>query len=200
MRRQLPNAAFFLQKASAFLTEGDDVIDPSTPTTATFQQLIEKVEQDERLIIETNVMSGTINAALPLVFKQECLACHASQVTSGEIYVGALAGIMVLQVPMSIDHISSTSLAIFFILFLMLFILMATVITNRLIQQNLLHPLADLNTRVKHLRLTSHEQHIEWQRTHQDVIEIDEIDKSITDHILSIQNIYDKLDSLTVTT
>ncbi|NPA71346.1 MAG: diguanylate cyclase [Gammaproteobacteria bacterium] len=195
LRNRLPNADFLLHKASPFLKEGEAVIAP----TDHVNQLIEKVERDERLIIETQLFSGTINAAVPIVFNQSCLSCHSAQVSTGEVYVGALAGILVLQTPMSIEHIPPASLAALFILFLIIFMLVTTVITNRLVQKNLLSPLSELTTRVKRLRLTSHEQHIEWQRSPQPIIEIDEIDKSITDHILSIQHIYDKLDSLTVT-
>ena len=199
LREKMPNAAFFLQKSPQFLGPEDDVIDPSTPTTATFKSLVQIVESTERRVVNTNVLSGTISAGLPIIFKNQCLVCHAQQVQSGEVYTGALAGTLVLQVPMSIEHISSTSILVFFFMFLVLFIIVATVITNKLVNQNLLHPLADLNKRVKRLKLSSHEQHIDWQRTPQTMLEIDQIDESISDHIQTIQSIYDKLDTLTVT-
>ncbi len=199
LREKMPNAAFFLQKSPQFLGPEDDVIDPSTPTTATFQSLVHHVEDTERTVVNTNIMSGTISAGLPIIFKNQCLVCHAQQVQSGEVYTGALAGTLVLQVPMSIDHISSTAILIFFFIFLVLFIIVATIITNKLVHQNLLVPLSNLNNRVKRLRLTSHEQHIDWQREPQTMLEIDEIDESISDHIHTIQGIYDKLDNLIVT-
>jgi diguanylate cyclase (GGDEF)-like protein len=87
----------------------------------------------------------------------------------------------------------------FFFIFLLLFIIIATLITNKLIHRNLLVPLSNLNNRVKRLKLTSHEQHIDWQREPQTMREIDQIDESISDHIHTIQGIYDKLDELTVT-
>lgn len=199
VREQIPGAALFLQKSPQFLNEGDDVVDPSTPTTATFLRLIESVEKDERLIVETNVMNGTINAAIPIKFKNQCLVCHAQQVKTGEIYAGALAGTMTLQVPMSINSVSATSIIIFFILFILVFVSTATFITNRLIQDHLLTPLARLTERVKRLRLSSHEQHIDWERTPQKMYEIDLIDESISEHIRTIKGIYDKLDALVVT-
>ncbi|BCN92334.1 hypothetical protein THMIRHAM_01190 [Thiomicrorhabdus immobilis] len=200
IREKMPNAALFLQKAPQFLNpEEDDVVDPSTPTTATFKRLIEEVQRNERLIIETNVLNSTINAAIPIKFQNQCLVCHSQEVKTGEIYTGALAGTMVLQVPMSINQLSATSIITFFIVFLTIFIVVATVITNRLVQTNLLVPLDGLNERVKRLRLSSHEQQIDWERTPQKMIEIDQIDESISAHIHTIKGIYDKLDALVVT-
>jgi len=196
---RMPGAALFLQKSPQFLGEADEVVDPSTPTTVTFKRLIETVERDERLIVETNILNTTINAAIPIKFQNQCLVCHSQEVKTGEIYAGALAGTMVLQVPMSVNQISATSILVFFILFFIIFIAIATIITNKLVQTNLLTPLAGLNERVKRLRLSSHEQHIEWQRTPQKMIEIDQIDESISSHIHTIKGIYDKLDALVVT-
>ncbi len=199
LRQEMPDAAFFLQKSPQFLSAEDDIIDPSTPTTAIFQKLIHQVEKTERKVINTNIMNGSINAGLPIVFKNQCLVCHAQQVQSGEVYNGALAGTIVLQVPMSIDNVSSTTILTLFFIFLLLFITIATVITNKLVHKKLLLPLSDLNRRVKRLKLSSHEQHIDWQRIPQEMLEIDQIDESISGHIQTIQSIYDKLDSLTVT-
>jgi len=199
VRQRMPGAALFLQKTPQFLGQEDDVIDPSTPTTANFARLITEVEKNERLIIETNIANSTINAAIPITFQNQCLVCHAQEVRTGEVYAGSLAGTMVLEVPMSINQISATSIAIFFMLFLFVFITSATIITNRLIQTNLLTPLDGLTERVKRLRLSSHEQHIDWERTPQQMLEIDKIDESISEHILMIRGIYDKLDALVVT-
>ena len=199
LRQKMPEAVFYLQKSPPFLSAEDGVIDPSTPTMATFKKLIHQVEETERKVINTNIISGSINAGLPIFFKEQCLVCHVQQVRSGKIYSGALAGTIVLQAPMSIDQISSTTILIFFVIFLLLFITIATVITNQLVRQRLLLPLSDLNTRVKRLKLTSHEQHIDWQRTPQAMLEIDEIDESISNHIKIIQGIYDKLDALILT-
>ena len=165
IREKMPGAALFLQRAPQFLDpDEDDIIDPSTPTTATFQRLIEDVQRNERLIVETNVLNSTINAAIPIKFQSQCLVCHSQEVKTGEIYAGALAGTMVLQVPMSINQVSATSTITFFIIFLLIFIVIATIITNKLVQTNLLVPLAGLTERVKRLRLSSHEQHIDWER------------------------------------
>ncbi|WP_040727000.1 diguanylate cyclase domain-containing protein [Thiomicrorhabdus sp. Kp2] len=200
LRERMPGAALFLQKAPQFLDpDEDDIVDPSTPTTATFKRLIEDVQRNERLIVETNILNSTINAAIPIKFQNQCLVCHSQEVKTGAIYAGALAGTMVLQVPMSINQISATSTIGFFLAFLLIFIAVATVITNKLIQTNLLVPLAGLNERVKRLRLSSHEQHIDWQRTPQMMVEIDQIDESISQHIQTIHGIYDKLDALVVT-
>lgn len=200
IREKMPGAALFLQKSPQFLDpEEDDVVDPSTPTTATFKRLIEDVQRNERLIIETNILNSTINAAIPIKFQNQCLICHSQEVKTGEVYAGALAGTMVLQVPMSINQLSATSIITFFILFLTIFIVVATIITNRLVQTNLLVPLDGLNERVKRLRLSSHEQNIEWERTPQKMVEIDQIDESISAHIHTIKGIYDKLDALVVT-
>ena len=200
IREKMPGAALFLQKAPQFLDpEEDDIIDPSTPTTATFQRLIEDVQRNERLIVETNILNSTINAAIPIKFQSQCLVCHSQEVKTGEIYAGALAGTMVLQVPMSINQVSTTSTIAFFVIFLLIFIVIATIITNKLVQTNLLVPLAGLSERVKRLRLSSHEQHIDWERIPQQMIEIDQIDESISAHIQTIKGIYDKLDALVVT-
>jgi len=200
IREKMPGAALFLQKAPEFLDpEVDDVVDPSTPTTATFQRLIKDVERNERVVIETNIINSTINAAIPIKFQSQCLVCHSQEVKTGQVYAGALAGTMVLQVPMSINQVSASSIILFFIVFLTIFIIVATIITNRLVQMNLLVPLSGLNERVKRLRLSSHEQEIDWERTPQKMIEIDQIDESISAHINTIKGIYDKLDALVVT-
>ena len=200
LRERIPGAALFLQKAPQFLDpEEDDVVDPSTPTTATFKRLIENVQKNERIIVETNILNSTINAAIPIKFQNQCLVCHSQEVKTGEIYAGALAGTMVLQVPMSINQVSAASIITFFAIFLLIFIVVATIITNKLVQTNLLVPLGRLNDRVRRLRLSSHEQHIDWERTPQQMIEVDQIDQSISAHIQTIHGIYDKLDALVVT-
>lgn len=200
IRERMPGAAVFLQKSPQFLDpQEDDVVDPATPTTATFKRLIDEVEHNERLIVETNVLSSTINAAIPIKFQNQCLVCHSQEVKSGEVYAGALAGTMVLQVPMSINQVSTTSVLVFFAFFLLVFIIIATIITNKLMQTHLLTPLAGLNERVKRLSLSSHEQNIDWQRIPQTMIEIDQIDESISGHISTLKGIYDKLDELVVT-
>lgn len=175
------------------------MVDPSTPTTATFKRLIEDVQRNERVIVETNILNSTINAAIPIKFQSQCLVCHSQEVKTGQIYAGILAGTLVLQVPMSINQVSATSIIVFFAVFLFIFIVVATIITNKLVQTNLLVPLAGLNERVKRLRLSSHEQQIDWERTPQKMIEIDQIDESISKHIHTIHGIYDKLDALVVT-
>jgi len=199
VRQQMPGAALFLQKSPDFLDDGDDIIDPSTPTNAHFLSMIKSVEKDERTIIETNLITKTISAAIPIKFKNECLVCHSQQVATGEIYAGALGGTMVLEVPMTIESISTTSVVTFFIIFLILFTVIAAIVTNRLVQNRLLSPLEELDQRVKRLRLSSHERHIDWQRTRQPMIEVDHIDESISEHIRTISGIYDKLDALVVT-
>lgn len=199
MRQQFPNAALFLQKAPAYLDQDDAVIEPSNPTNAELLKLVKQVEKEERLVVETNLVTKTISAAIPIKFKNECLVCHTPQVSSGEIYPGALGGTMVLQTPMSVEVISTTSAITLFLLFLILFTVIAAFVTNKLVQTKLLNPLELLAARVKKVRLSSHERHIDWQRTPQDVIEIDHIDASISEHLSTVKGIYEKLDALMIT-
>ena len=199
IRQNNPNAALFLQKSPEFLNDKDEIIQPTTPTTITFESLIREVEKTERTIIKTNLLDANITAAIPIKFKSQCLVCHAAQVRTGEIYNDALAGTMTIQVPMSINHLSAKTVLFFALLFFLVFTIVATIITNRLIQTNLLTPLDALKHRLQRLQLSSHEQEFDWQRTHQKMLEIDEIDESITEHIDTIKHIYSKLDALLVT-
>ena len=164
-----------------------------------FTKLIEQVETDERIVVDSNFVSKTISAAIPIKFKNECLVCHASEVASGQIYAGALGGTMVMQVPMTVESVSTTSSIIFFILFILLFTIIAAVVTNHLVQNKLLTPLENLDARVRRLRLSSHQRNIDWQRTPQDLIEIDHIDQSISHHIDIIKAVYSKLDKIMLT-
>ena len=199
VEKQLPTAKLFLQKAPAYLDEGDDRLRPASDTDKTLLRLIKEVEQDERIVIETDLFNNSINAAVPIKFKAECLSCHAQELRSGQIYEGALAGTLVMQAPMSLDHISTSSALGFFVSFLVVFIVTASIITNRLVQSNLLNPLANLSDRIRQLRISSHDQHIEWQRTPHRLVEIDQIDEDLNEHIQNIRRVYNKLDALMVT-
>lgn len=135
---------------------------------------------------------------MPIKFKNQCLVCHSAQVKTGEIYPGALAGTMVLQMPMSFQYFSGTAILSVFIVFLLVFITLATIATNHLVQAKLLNPIEALNQRVRYLRFNSTEKRADWQRTPQKVIEVDQIDASISEHIDSLQHLYDKLDMMVV--
>ena len=199
IRQAIPDATLFLQKAPDYLDNNDDKVNPNSPMHVEFTKLIEQVETDERIVVDSNFVSKTISAAIPIKFKNECLVCHASEVASGQIYAGALGGTMVMQVPMTVESVSTTSSIIFFILFILLFTIIAAVVTNHLVQNKLLTPLENLDARVRRLRLSSHQRNIDWQRTPQDLIEIDHIDQSISHHIDIIKAVYSKLDKIMLT-
>lgn len=199
VRQQLPDAILFLQKAPTFLRDGDDQLQPNTETDKHLFSLLKEVEKDEELIIRTDLANKTISAAIPIKFKNECLVCHRAEVATGEAYVGALGGTMVLQVPMSIENISTTSAVIFIVIFLVLFTIVVAYFAINRVQARLLTPLEDLDNRVNRLKVSSHERHIEWDRSHQPILEIDHIDESISEHIETINHIYGKLDALMVT-
>lgn len=199
VRQQLPDAILFLQKAPTFLRDEDDQLQGNTETDKHLLSLIQRVEKDEELIIEKDFTNKTISAAIPIKFKNECLVCHRSEVSSGQVYVGALGGTMVLQVPMSIENISTTSAVMFIVMFLVLFTIVVAFFAINRVQSRLLTPLEQLDHRVNQLKVSSHERHIDWQRNHQPILEIDHIDESISEHIDAISNMYNKLDALMVT-
>lgn len=197
--QKLPNAILFLQKAPTFLRDGDDQLQPNTETDKHLFSLIKQVEKEEKRIIQTDLANKTISAAIPIKFKNECLVCHQAEVATGEAYVGALGGTMVLQAPMSIENISTTSAVIFIVTFLLFFTIVVAYLAIKRVQARLLTPLEDLDNRVNRLKVSSHERHIEWDRNHQAILEIDHIDESISEHIETINHIYSKLDALMVT-
>lgn len=199
IRQAMPNASLFLQKAPEYWDEGDDKLVADSPLNITFVKLIEAVEKDERTVVDANIVTKTISAAIPIKFNNECLVCHASEVASGKVYAGALGGTLVMQVPMTVEIISTGSALTVFILFLIIFTVVAAFVTNYLVQDKLLAPLERLDSRVKRLRLSSHQRHIDWQRTPQNLIEIDHIDESISQHIDIIQQVYQRLDKLMLT-
>lgn len=199
IRQAMPNALLFLQKAPDYIDSDDDKLNPDSAAHVEFIKLIEQVQLNERTIIDSNIFNKTINAAIPIKFKNECLVCHAAEVSTGQIYTGALGGTMVMQVPMSVELISTTSVIVFFVLFILIFTVIAAFVTNKLVQTKLLSPLELLDGRVKRLRLTSHQRKIDWQRTPQNLIEIDHIDQSISEHIDILKAVYQRLDNLMLT-
>ncbi|WP_127469929.1 GGDEF domain-containing protein [Thiomicrorhabdus aquaedulcis] len=199
LHQTLPNAGFYLQKAPAYLSPNDSQVEPTNPDTALHFALIKTVERNLKPIIDIQLLNGSVHAALPIVFRADCLVCHGKEVAQKTMTQGGLAGTLVFHAPLSINRISSTSLLAFFALFFALFVSMAAWVTNRLIQNQFLVPLSHLSARISRLRLSTHQQSIDWARTPQSITEIDAIDKDITEHLQTIQGIYSKLDALVVT-
>lgn len=199
LHQTLPNAGFYLQKAPAYLSSQDTPVQPTNPDTTLHHALIKAVERNPQPIVNIELLNGTVHAALPIVFSADCLVCHSKEVAQNTMTQGGLAGTLVFHAPLSINRISSTSLLAFFTLFFVLFVSMAAWVTNRLIQNQFLVPLSHLSARISRLRLSTHQQAIDWARTPQSVTEIDAIDKDITEHLQTIQGIYSKLDALVVT-
>lgn len=196
LNEKRPDAQFFLQKSPFFL---DPDTDHTVSEKAEIQSLIKQVEQTKTIQVSAQLFQGKLNAAIPIVFQQKCLNCHVKEVASGQIRKGMLAGSIAFQAPISFAHVSSISLLLFLGLFFVNFVLIALYLTDRFLQQKLLSPLKNLSARIRSLRLNPEQQSVEWQRTPQSVLEIDEIDHDISKHISTLQGIYNKLDALIVT-
>lgn len=193
---EIPNATFYLQKYSLFLDQGET---PKPIDSLEIKRLITEVNHSKEAVIETDLLNTTLYAAYPIKFKDSCLPCHAQEIKDGVIYPGLQAGTIAFQAPFSLSMIETMSQVLFFSIFIVTFILTALYLTNRFIRQKLLIPLQSLSKRIMSLKLDAHTQEVDWQRTPQTVLEIDQIDDKITHHIRFIQGIYSKLDALIVT-
>jgi len=193
---EIPKATFYLQKHALFLDQDER---PNPVNSEQIEHLIAEVNQTKQAVMQTDLLNATLFAAYPIKFKDSCLPCHAQAVKDGAIYPGLLAGTIAFQAPFSLSMVETMSQVLFFSLFIIIFILTALYLTHRFIQLKLFIPLQRLSNRIVSLKLDAHTQQVDWQRTKQDVIEIDQIDKKISHHIQFIQGIYSKLDALIVT-
>jgi len=196
LNADMPNATFYLTKAPLFLDQATSHI-AIEPTQ--IKQLVTEVEQSKQPTFKTDLFNGRLYAAYPIKFKESCLACHTKAGEAGTIFPGLHAGTFAYEVPLSLAMLSSASLVIFFVLFLGSFITITFYLTNRIIQQSLLTPLQSLSNKIGAMQLDSNIQSKNWHRTPHQVLEIDQIDEKIFQHIHFIQNIYSKLDALIVT-
>lgn len=196
-----PMANFYLRKGPAFT-------DPNTVQThalhandepPVIDALIDEIEGTKQATFSTDLTDGYLYAAYPVQFQQNCLSCHAEAVRAGQVFVGQHAGTIAFKAPISLSNVSSLSTLLFFVTFFAAFILIGLFLTERFLQAKLMLPLQNLSGRISDLKLDTHDQKIDWQRTPQDVLEIDQMDANISEHIHTIQRIYNKLDALIVT-
>lgn len=196
-----PMANFYLRKGPAF-TEPNTVQTHAlhaNDETPIVNALIHEVEGTKKATFATNLIDGHLYAAYPVQFQQNCLSCHTEGVQSGKVFVGQHAGTIAFKAPISLSHVSSLSTLLFFVAFFVSFILIGLFLTERFLQAKLLFPLTKLSDRIGALKLDTHNQKIDWQRIPQAVLEIDQMDAKISEHIHTIQRIYNKLDALIVT-
>ena len=190
LQAELPNTEFYLQKATDF-REKDSVL----PTKAQkFNPLIEHVERYESSIVNTSLLQGTIRAGFPVRFNKDCVVCHIPQLKSGKVYIGALGAILVLEAPVSINHIATDNVLIFFIIYFLLLVLLTVIIAANLIQKRLEPAFNAFNDKINHLKINLHEKQLDWTRSPQTILEMDELDASMLKHIESIHQLYNKLD------
>ncbi|WP_373019954.1 diguanylate cyclase domain-containing protein [Thiomicrorhabdus sp.] len=199
LNRQMPEASFYLQKAPTFLKDQKTDSTLGIIQNPAIQTLVKDVEKTLQPTIQTRFFEGYLYAAYPIKFKDKCLSCHAREVAEGTIYPGLLAGTIAFKAPISVSHLSSASLLIFFLIFIVTFVFIALILSEHFLQQKLLTPIKALSLRIANLKLDTHHQSLDWQRTPQEVAEIDWIDENITENIQTIQRIYSKLDALIVT-
>lgn len=199
LKQKLPNAEVSFQKSETFRLDSDQVIQPTSPERAQLIQLIKQAEKQESVVSETDLSGNRNQVVMPIKYQTSCIECKLTPLGTGENYTGALFGVMVIQAPVSLQSLTAGTAITFFIILVVLFILIAVLFTNRMVNRNLVAPLENLSSRIKQLKLSSHERHIDWQRTPQDILEIDYIDESISSHIGIINQVYDKLDALVVT-
>ncbi|QCU89219.1 GGDEF domain-containing protein [Thiomicrorhabdus sediminis] len=198
LRENLPSAALFLQKSSSFLDGADSKIKINGEISQNFSRLIEQVEQQERVQIETHLFSSRVYAAIPIKFRQDCLACHSQGVLNGTIYDGALAGVLTVELPISLDRLSATAVLIFSLIFLFCFIIASIWITTDKLQSKILIPLEKMALRIQQLNFSDKEASHQWQRTPQELLEMDDIDQQLSKQIETLHNVYDKLDILMI--
>ena len=196
LQQEVPTASFYLKKDTVFADPGTSH-PPEAPSAVML--MIDNVESNRKANSSIDFFNGKLYAAYPINFKENCLSCHQTEVKAGTIKLNQQAGVIGYEAPFSTAMISNVSQILFFVLFLSTFIAVALYLTNRSIHQKLLHPLQKLSNRIVSLQLDSHNQHVDWQRTRHQIIEIDQIDDKISQHIQVIQGIYSKLDALTVT-
>ena len=196
LKQEIPSATFYMQKHPDFIkhTEKTIAID-SKP----IQKLIEQVQANNQTVITTDILNGKLYAAYPIKFEQTCLACHQAEVKAGTIKLNQQAGAIAYETPFSTATVSVVTQILFFLLFMGTFIGIALYLTNRSIHQKLLFPLQDLSKRIASLKLDNHAQLVDWRRSKHAIIEVDQIDERISQHIQAIQGIYSKLDALIVT-
>ncbi|WP_178861827.1 diguanylate cyclase domain-containing protein [Thiomicrorhabdus cannonii] len=202
LNHQLPAAQFFLQKAPDFQRQNETKLHGQAATASIdgpLEQLINQAEKQRSKQVQATFLDNQIYLAYPIFFKESCLSCHAKAAEKGEIFAGKLAGTIAMQAPISSSFVSASSMFLFFLIFLLLFIVIGVTLTNRFFQNQLISPLQALSQRIGHLKLSTQNQQINWQRQPQQVIEIDQIDAKISEHIRTLQGIYQKLDELVVT-
>lgn len=203
LNQQLPAAQFFLQKAPEFQRQHEEKLHGQTaaerPISRPLEQLINLAEKQRTTQVQSTFLDNQIYLAYPIFFKESCLSCHAEALKKGEIFAGKLAGTIAMQAPISLSFVSTFSMLLFFLIFLLLFIVIGVTLTNRFFQNQLISPLQALSQRIGNLKLSTQNQQINWQRQPQPVTEIDQIDAKISEHIRTIQGIYQKLDELVVT-
>lgn len=196
-----PMANFYLRKGPAF-TDANTVQTHALHANdepPVIDALIDEIEGIKKAAFSTDLTDGYLYAAYPVQFQQNCLHCHAEAVRAGQIFVGQHAGTIAFKAPISLSNVSSLSTLLFFVTFFAAFILIGLFLTERFLQAKLMLPLQNLSGRISDLKLDTHDQKIDWQRTPQDVLEIDQMDAKISEHIHTIQRIYNKLDALIVT-
>ena len=190
LQTELPDTEFYLQKATDFRQK--DTVLPAKAQK--FNLLIEHVERYESSIVNASLLQGTIKAGFPIRFTQDCVTCHREEFKSGKAYNGALGAILVLEAPISINHIATDNVLIFFVIYFLLLVLLTVIIAANLIQKRLQPGFNAFNDKINHLKINSHDRQLDWTRSPQTISEMDELDASMLNHIESIHKLYRKLD------
>lgn len=196
---QLPDSVVIFQKSPAYLEAGDTQIHPVSPHHALILSFIRQVEKNQQTIEHANFSKGEIYVALPIQFQKACIDCTFIPLGNNENYMGELAGTMLIQATTSIRNGYTVVVITFLVLFLGIFTAMVTYMLNLFAEDKILAPIAQLAQRVKNLKINSTERQVSWQRIPQEVIEVDQLDESITSHIDNIRTVYERLDSLMMT-
>jgi len=190
LQTELPDTEFYLQKAADFRQK-----DTSLPTNIQkFKPLIEHVERYESSVINASLLQGTIKAGFPIRFTKECISCHRDEFKSGKAYTGSVGAILVLEAPISINHIATDNVLIFFVIYFLLLVLLTVIIAANLIQKRLQPGFNAFNNKINHLKINSYDRQLDWTRSPQKILEMDELDASMLNHIESIHQLYRKLD------
>lgn len=192
LRQKLPDTEFYLQK----MTPSFQVKDTLNFRHNQFKELIRNSQTNEETYVQKNLLDGNIQVAIPILFKKDCLNCHLHSVQEIPFYEGQMAAKLYFKAPISIDHLSTSQVVTFMLIYMAIFSLLTILLSVRVANRQIIAPINNLVDQLLHLRLNLHDRNIRWKRTPQSIYELEELDKHIAEHIHAIEQMYQRLDEL----
>ncbi|WP_173289752.1 diguanylate cyclase domain-containing protein [Thiosulfativibrio zosterae] len=159
--------------------------------SSNMKNLLNQIETQQTHLTEISLMKGSIVGGTPIFFESKCLKCH-----QGTAKLGEYAGTLLFNTPMSGYKISLGTGILFMVVFLLSFLLLASLLLKHFLENTITQPLKLISNQLGTIRL---DEQLEWQRNPHAILEIDDIDAAIHTNIAQFKNIYDKLDAVQVT-